>query len=198
MSSIAACCLRIQCRICLELLLAEFLLPELRSLLLYHLRLWFLKFNEGVQLVKVHVCGYAPFSYFSLVVDCSLKYVFVLSTEKVLNSGSWDFMLVYGFILEEDYVAHLWNLSLFFLGNNGSPSCIFLFPERVEGVEDNFPPRDLMLNWYDRRIWVSWRIRLGLRQCFGSGSGSVWIRIIWSDPDPYQETIDMDPGSVKN
>ena len=26
------------------------------------------------------------------------------------------------------------------------------------------------------------------------------IRIIWSDPDPdpYQETIDMDPGSVKN
>ena len=37
-------------------------------------------------------------------------------------------------------------------------------------------------------------------QCFGSGSGSVWIRIIWSDPDPdpYQETIDMDPGSVKN
>ena len=21
--------------------------------------------------------------------------------------------------------------------------------------------------------------------------GSVWIRIIWSDPDPYQETIDM-------
>ena len=28
--------------------------------------------------------------------------------------------------------------------------------------------------------------------------GSVWIRIIWSDPDPYQETIDMDPGSVKN
>ena len=35
-------------------------------------------------------------------------------------------------------------------------------------------------------------------QCFGSGS--VWIRIIWSDPDPdpYQETIDMDPGSVKN
>ena len=34
------------------------------------------------------------------------------------------------------------------------------------------------------------------KQCFGSGS--VWIRIIWSDPDPYQETIDMDPGSVKN
>ena len=24
------------------------------------------------------------------------------------------------------------------------------------------------------------------------------FRIIWSDPDPYQETIDMDPGSVKN
>ena len=36
----------------------------------------------------------------------------------------------------------------------------------------------------------------GSLQCFGSGS--VWIRIIWSDPDPYQETIDMDPGSVKN
>ena len=39
-----------------------------------------------------------------------------------------------------------------------------------------------------------------LNQCFGSGS--VWIHIIWSDsdpdPDPYQETIDMDPGSVKN
>ena len=39
---------------------------------------------------------------------------------------------------------------------------------------------------------------VSFNQCFGSGSGSVWIRIIWSDPDPYQETIDMDPGSVKN
>jgi len=29
----------------------------------------------------------------------------------------------------------------------------------------------------------------GIKQCFGSGSG--WIRIIWSDPDPdpYQETL---------
>ena len=26
-------------------------------------------------------------------------------------------------------------------------------------------------------------------QCFGSGSGSGRIRIIWSDPDPYQETL---------
>ena len=26
----------------------------------------------------------------------------------------------------------------------------------------------------------------------------IRIRIIWSDPDPYQETIDMDPDSVKN
>ena len=25
----------------------------------------------------------------------------------------------------------------------------------------------------------------------------IRIRIIWSDPDPYQETIDMDPGSAK-
>ena len=25
----------------------------------------------------------------------------------------------------------------------------------------------------------------GIKQCFGSG----WIRIIWSDPDPYQETL---------
>ena len=166
--------------ICLELLLAEFLLPELRSLLLYLLRLWFLKFNEGVQLVKVHVCGDAPFSYFSPVVDCSLKYVSVLSTEKVLNSGSWDFMFVYGFIFKEDNVAHLWNLSLFFPGDSGSPPCIFLFSERVEGVEDNFPPRDLMLNWFGRRIWVSWRIRLGWRVWFGWRIGfRLCIWFVW-------------------
>ena len=29
----------------------------------------------------------------------------------------------------------------------------------------------------------------GKTQCFGSGSGSGRIRIIWSDPDPYQETL---------
>ena len=26
-------------------------------------------------------------------------------------------------------------------------------------------------------------------QCFGSGSRSGRIRIIWPDPDPYQETL---------
>ena len=42
------------------------------------------------------------------------------------------------------------------------------------------------------------RIRIRMDPYHLVGSGSVWIRIIWLDPDPYQETIDMDPGSVKN
>ena len=53
-------------------------------------------------------------------------------------------MSVYGFILN---VPHLWNRSLFFPGDGGSPFGVFLFSERVEVVEDNFPPQDLMLNW---------------------------------------------------
>ena len=50
------------------------------------------------------------------------------------------------------------------------------------------------------KFYQNLTLEVGQNQCFGSGSGSVWIRIIWSDPDPdpYQETIDMDPGSVKN
>ena len=53
--------------------------------------------------------------------------------------------------------------------------------------------------WFSNPFIFATQCRLTLdtsNQCFGSGS--VWIRIIWSDPDPYQETIDMDPGSVKN
>ena len=45
----------------------------------------------------------------------------------------------------EDNVVHPWNRSLFFPGDSESPSGVFLFSERVEEVEENFPLQDLML-----------------------------------------------------
>ena len=78
------------------------------------LRLWFLYTYE---LVQVAVDGDAASSYFSPLVDCSTKYVSVLS-------GSWDFMSVYGFILEKDNLSNLCNYPLFFPGDDESPSSV--------------------------------------------------------------------------
>ena len=78
------------------------------------LRLWF---RYTYELVQVSVDGDAASSYFSPLVDCSTNYVSVLS-------GSWDFMSVYGFILEEDNLANRWNYPLFFPGDDESPSSV--------------------------------------------------------------------------
>ena len=73
--------------------------------------------------------------------------------------------------------------------------------EEVQSVDPRLEWRALqedMLRQYLTTAQLDLQVAHPHPQCFGSGSGSVWIRIIWSDPDPYQETIDMDPGSVKN
>ena len=64
-------------------------------------------------------------------------------------------------------------------------------------MEDGFEMHFLMCGW----IWMGAggavysipytlpNLHLHYYQCFGSGSGSGWIRIIWPDPDPLQETF---------
>ena len=64
-------------------------------------------------------------------------------------------MAINGLVLEEDNVTHLWNKSLIFPVHSESPPCIFLFPEGIVEVEDNFPPGDLMLRGDVRVDFVS-------------------------------------------
>lgn len=86
-------------------------------------------------------------AHFSPVADHRAIYVSVLSPEKIVNPGSWDLVVVHGFVFEEDNIAHLRDKSLFFQGDSESLSCTFLLPEGVVEVDGNSPPGYLMLDW---------------------------------------------------
>ena len=60
-------------------------------------------------------------------------------------------MVVYWFVLEEDDVTDLWNLSLFLSGHREVSPGIFLSSERVVEIQYDLPPGELVLNW---DVWV--------------------------------------------
>jgi len=84
--------------------------------------------HEWKQLVEVSVYYYLPPSYFAAVADSSAVDVTVLSTKELFHPGCRNRILVYGFILEQDYISDLRKASLVLPGNSESATGIFLFP----------------------------------------------------------------------
>ena len=58
--------------------------------------------------------------------------------------------------------------------------CLSLPYKHLGAILERIPRQDI-INTKPKRNFDS------CEQCFGSGSG--WIRIIWPDPDPLQETL---------
>ena len=80
------------------------------------------------QLIEVSVYYYLPPSYFAAVANSSAVDVSVLSTKELFHPGCRDRILVYGFVLEQDYISDLWKATLVLPGDSESASGIFLLP----------------------------------------------------------------------
>ena len=67
-------------------------------------------------------------TYFMTIADSGSVNVSVLPTEELLDSGSWDWVLVYRFILKQDYVTNLREVALLLPGDGEFVSSILLLP----------------------------------------------------------------------
>ena len=84
--------------------------------------------HEWKQLIEVSVYHYFPPSYFAAVANSSTVDVSVLSTKELFHPGCRDRILVYGFVLEQDYVSDLGEVAMVLPGDSESASSIFLLP----------------------------------------------------------------------
>ena len=84
--------------------------------------------HEWKQLVEVPVYHYLPPSYFETVANSSDVNVSILSTKELFHSSCRIRILVYGFVLEQDYVSNLREVALVLPGDRESAPSIFLLP----------------------------------------------------------------------
>ena len=84
--------------------------------------------HEWKQLIEVSVYYYLPPSYFAAVANSSAVDVTILSTKELFPPGCRNRILVYGFVLEQDYISDLWKAALVLPGNSESATGIFLLP----------------------------------------------------------------------
>ena len=84
--------------------------------------------HEWKQLVEVSVYYYFPPSYFAAVANSSAVDVSVLSMKELFHPSCRNRILVYRFVLEQDYISDLGRAALVPPGDSESASSIFLFP----------------------------------------------------------------------
>ena len=84
--------------------------------------------HEWKQLIEVPVYHYLPPSYFVAAANSSAVDVSILSTKELFHSSCRNGILVFGFILEQDYISDLGEVALVLPGDSESATSIFLFP----------------------------------------------------------------------
>ena len=84
--------------------------------------------HEWKQLVEMSVYYYFPPSYFSAVANSSSVDVSVLSMKELFHPGYRNGILVYGLVLEQDYISDLGKAALVPPGDSESALSIFLLP----------------------------------------------------------------------
>ena len=84
--------------------------------------------HELKQLIEVPVYHYLPPSYFATVANSSAVDVSILSMKELFHSSCRNGILVYGFVLEQDYVSDLGEAALVLPSDSESASSIFLLP----------------------------------------------------------------------
>jgi len=80
--------------------------------------------HEWKQLIEVSVYHYLPPSHFTAVANSSPG----LSTKELFHPGCRNGILVYGFVLEQDYISDLGEVTLVPPGDSESASSLFLLP----------------------------------------------------------------------
>ena len=124
--------------------------------------------HEWKQLIEVSVYHYLPTSYFATVAESSAVNISILSTKELFHSGCRNRILVYGFILEQDYVPDLREIALVLPGDSESAPSIFLLPQHMEHVESDVPSGDLLVDGSCRVDLVSETLSKPLENMVGS------------------------------
>ena len=92
------------------------------------LRVLSFQVHEWKQLIEVSVYYYLPPSYLAAVADSSAVDVTILSTKELFHPGCRNRILVYGLVLEQDYISDLGKAALVPPGDSESALSIFLLP----------------------------------------------------------------------